>query len=188
MRKLSLIIVAVTVVIAFTGMQSKGEAAEIYGCFKKNNGQLRIVSSSGKCLPSEKQIVLNQSNDGRYEFVGFSTAKSNGAAGILKLHQLCQADFPNSRTCGSIEILKTVNVPSSTGTGWVQPVFPGGPAGLGNGIDTVATDASGIETTSEGMTCSGWSNSSEYGLTVSTDGKFSTRSCSEVLSAACCAL
>lgn len=175
MRKLSFIIVAVTVMIAFTGMLNKGEAGSIYGCYKKNNGQLRIVSSSGKCLPSEKQIVLNQS-EGRYEFVGFSTAQSNGAAGILKFTQMCQADFPNSRMCTSVEIIKTVNVPSATGIGWVQPI-------LGGTVDHLF-DVSGIyEINYGGLTCSLGSD----GLTVSTDGKFGTSSCSEVLSVACCA-
>jgi hypothetical protein len=184
MRKLSLIIVAVTVMIAFTGMLNKGEAGSIYGCYKKNNGQLRIVSSSGKCLPSEKQIVLNQSSDGKYEFVGFSTAKSSGAAGILKLHQLCQADFPNSRMCTSLEIIRTVNVPSATGSGWVQPLFVGSGA---YAYSVYTADASGIEDIPNEMTCYGWSDIYRRGLTVSTDGKFGQTECSEVLSIACCA-
>ncbi len=184
MRKLSLIIVAVTVIIAFTGMLNKGEAAEIYGCYKKNNGQLRIVNSSGKCLPSEKPIVLNQS-DGRYEFVGFSTAKSNGAAGILKFTQMCQADFPNSRICTSVNILTTVDVPSASGTGWVQPVIVG--SGNNSVGQPVAIDASGISEYPYGLTCNGWSDSSQEGLTVSADGKFSQNACSDVLPVACCA-
>ncbi len=178
MKKLSLIIVAVTVMIVFTGMLNKGEAGSIYGCYKKNNGQLRIVSSSGKCLSSEKQIVLNQS-EGRYEFVGFSTAKSNGAGGILKFTQVCQADFPNSRMCTSEEIIKTVNVPSANGEGWVQPTTVGFAVYGGAYI----LDKSGIYVD----TCSGWSSDNNAGLTVSTDGKFGLTNCVEVLSIACCA-
>ncbi len=32
----------------------------IYGCYKKNNGQLRIVGQGTKCLPSELPISWNQ--------------------------------------------------------------------------------------------------------------------------------
>jgi len=32
----------------------------IYGCYKKNNGQLRIVTQSGGCLPFEVPISWNQ--------------------------------------------------------------------------------------------------------------------------------
>lgn len=36
----------------------------IYGCYKKNNGQLRIVTQSGGCLPSEVPISWNQAGPG----------------------------------------------------------------------------------------------------------------------------
>lgn len=32
----------------------------IYGCYKKNGGQLRIVDQGSKCLPSESSISWNQ--------------------------------------------------------------------------------------------------------------------------------
>ncbi len=48
--------IAITVV----GLHGKSHGDEIYGCYKKNNGQLRIVSSIKKCLKSEKSIILNQ--------------------------------------------------------------------------------------------------------------------------------
>lgn len=174
MKKLILVIVVAFAVIAFTGMFSKGEAADIYGCAKMMNGQLRIVSSKSDCLKSEKAIVISQSDDKKYEFVGFSTAKSIGTVGILKLAQICQADFPNSRMCKSAEIIKTVHVPSATGTGWVQPTI----------VDSA--DMSGVTDVPSNLTCDGWSVGS-LGLTVTTDGKFNQNACSDVLSVACCA-
>jgi hypothetical protein len=35
--------------------------ARIYGCYKKNGGQLRVVDNGSRCLPSEVPISWNQS-------------------------------------------------------------------------------------------------------------------------------
>jgi hypothetical protein len=32
----------------------------IYGCYKKENGQLRLVNNTDQCLPSEMSIFWNQ--------------------------------------------------------------------------------------------------------------------------------
>lgn len=60
MKKIILVVVTVIAMLAITGFYSKGDASEIYGCYKKNNGQLRIVDSLSKCHPSENPIILGQ--------------------------------------------------------------------------------------------------------------------------------
>ena len=60
MRKLILILISVFVILGVAGLQGKAEAEEILGCYKKNNGQLRIVSDHSECLKSENPIVLGQ--------------------------------------------------------------------------------------------------------------------------------
>lgn len=59
MKKLSLIGAIVIGMLVVSGLYSPGDADDFYGCYKKNNGQLRIVSSLKKCLKSEKPIILN---------------------------------------------------------------------------------------------------------------------------------
>jgi hypothetical protein len=61
MRKLFLASLAIFVSIMFVGLLNQASAEEILGCYKKNNGQLRIVSDHGECLNSEKPIIINSS-------------------------------------------------------------------------------------------------------------------------------
>lgn len=42
---------------------STANAEEILGCYKKNNGQLRIVSDHSECLNSENPITLGETNN-----------------------------------------------------------------------------------------------------------------------------
>jgi hypothetical protein len=61
MKKLFLIGAIVIAMLIVTGLQYKAQADEVDGCsacYKKNNGQLRLISSSGKCLKSENYINL----------------------------------------------------------------------------------------------------------------------------------
>ncbi len=63
MKKLFLIGAIVIAMLIVTGLQYKAQAGEVDGCsacYKKKNGQLRLISSSGKCLKSEKYINLCQ--------------------------------------------------------------------------------------------------------------------------------
>ncbi len=60
MRKPLAIGVIVLTVVLFAGITCYGAENIIYGCFQKNNGQLRIVSDPGNCRPSERSIFWNQ--------------------------------------------------------------------------------------------------------------------------------
>ena len=64
MKKFILIIVMISAILIVTGIAKQGEADEIYGCYKKNNGQLRIVDSLSKCHPLENPIILNATDSG----------------------------------------------------------------------------------------------------------------------------
>ncbi len=56
MKKIVLITLIVIGMIAVSGFYNMGDADEIYGCYKKNNGQLRIVDSLSKCDLSENPV------------------------------------------------------------------------------------------------------------------------------------
>lgn len=59
MRKKAFAIVTIFVFLLITWLPCYGEDNVIYGCYKKNNGQLRIVSNHSECLPSELPISWN---------------------------------------------------------------------------------------------------------------------------------
>jgi hypothetical protein len=55
----------VLIVAAFLTMQTRSQSTSttIFGCYKKNNGQLRIVSGPAQCGPSEVGISWNNGGD-----------------------------------------------------------------------------------------------------------------------------
>lgn len=55
----------VLIVAAFLTMQTRSQSTSttIFGCYKKNNGQLRIVSGPAQCGPSEVEISWNNGGD-----------------------------------------------------------------------------------------------------------------------------
>lgn len=62
MKKLFITIGVSFVFIVATSVQSSAENL-IYGCYKKQNGQLRIVSNPSECRPSEVPISWNQAGE-----------------------------------------------------------------------------------------------------------------------------
>jgi hypothetical protein len=65
---IKLFLIGAIAMLTVTGLQGKAQAGEIYGCYKKNNGQMRIVSSLKKCLKSEKPITLGGSEKSLIRF------------------------------------------------------------------------------------------------------------------------
>lgn len=123
-----------------------------------------------------------------FELVGFTSTTYLGTAGVLGLTVGCQAEFPDSRMCTSVEVMQTVNVPAGlSGDAWVRPVFV--PVGTGSAA-TATLDASGLrDYTNDGLSCRAWSGFTSTGLVVSSDGAFSQPSgCATTpRSVACCA-
>lgn len=69
MKKLVLTAFAATVLLAFivvplTCYAQTEDEGSIYGCYKKVNGQLRLVDSPEKCRPSEEPISWSQESGG----------------------------------------------------------------------------------------------------------------------------
>lgn len=64
---LSVVNLALLAVIVFS---SQADAGEVVGCYKKQNGQLRIVADQAECLSSEYPIVLNGDSGGSGGQVG----------------------------------------------------------------------------------------------------------------------
>ncbi len=60
MRKPLMIAVIVMTMVIFAGITCFAADNIIYGCYKKVNGQLRIVKDPGQCRPAEVSIFWNQ--------------------------------------------------------------------------------------------------------------------------------
>ncbi|MCJ7783750.1 MAG: hypothetical protein MUP41_07430, partial [Desulfobacterales bacterium] len=56
MKKLSIVIVVILTMMVFVGFPYNGYGDVIYGCYQKNNGQLRIVGNTSECRKSEVPI------------------------------------------------------------------------------------------------------------------------------------
>jgi len=56
MKKLSIVIVVILTMMVFVGFPYYGYGDVIYGCYQKNNGQLRIVGNTSECRKSEVPI------------------------------------------------------------------------------------------------------------------------------------
>ena len=50
MKKLSIVIAVILAMMVLAGFPYYGYGDVIYGCYQKNNGQLRIVGNTSKCL------------------------------------------------------------------------------------------------------------------------------------------
>ena len=57
MIKLNALIIALLLGTFMNCALANGGLDTIYGCYQKNNGQLRIVSQSSQYLPSEVPII-----------------------------------------------------------------------------------------------------------------------------------
>jgi hypothetical protein len=127
-----------------------------------------------------------------FHLVGFTAATFTGGHGVLGFTRACQAEFPGSRFCTSVEVMETAVIPAGlpAGEAWVRPVFVDGP-----GSNVV--DASGSEDVAEQLSCAGWRESTPgpNGLVVDGAGRFrSTRrsptgmeGCHVPRAVACCA-
>jgi hypothetical protein len=60
MKKTITMVVAILIMVIFTGITCYGSDKVIHGCYKKNNGQLRIVNDPGECRPPEISIFWNK--------------------------------------------------------------------------------------------------------------------------------
>lgn len=90
MKKLILAGAIVIAMLSVSGLQYKAQAGEIDGCsacYKKKNGQLRLVSSLSKCLKSEKPINLCQAYNPTYpgDFVGTWTGSGSTEGRVVNL-------------------------------------------------------------------------------------------------------
>ncbi len=128
-----------------------------------------------------------------HELTGFTSATMIAdGTGVLGLTLACQAEFGSSaRTCTSLEVMRTTNVPSGlTGDAWVLPSFqPGAMAYQSSSSSSItkrqALDASGLADTPRDFTVDGWSGGDD-GLTVDAVGVFGQSPGYTSLSVSCC--
>jgi hypothetical protein len=192
-------------------LPSPSLADEIHACVGPA-GRLRIVASPAQCVPAEHALSWNQSgpagpegpegpagpsgSQARANLVGFSTATFTGSAGLLAFSLACQADFPGSRVCTSLDIAESTALPTAlTGLAWVRP------AALPSGTSSSIIDLASLREGS-GQHCGSWTNGSDsnFGLVVVLQSSTAnlpelapysgllTERCNVSLPAACCAL
>lgn len=117
------------------------------------------------------------------DFLGFSSATPDGAAGYRGMMDACQASFPDSRICNSREMIESgALAPNEGSSAWVQPYWVPGGSG--------AYDITGSPITTPGnLTCNAWGSSSSDDTGLSVHGgayNFGPVSCDHAQPVACC--
>ena len=120
-----------------------------------------------------------------HQLVGFTEAQQPGDVRLFGLTRACQAEFPGSRLCSSLEVLETTAIPSGLeGNAWVRPTYV-------SSIDRSVVDASGLVLLGgPPSNCDQWTGSASTGIIVDSGGNFSSGPAarfSEPHSVACCA-
>lgn len=115
-----------------------------------------VIATDGTQDPDNAayfELVAQSANLNRvYRVVGFSTAQLQGNAGLLGMHNACQASFGNSaRMATSMEVFLTPGLTTQSGSAWTQPVFM---PGNGN-VDQIFGSANSTNI-NNGLTCYGW--------------------------------
>ncbi len=120
-----------------------------------------------------------------HQLVGFTEAQHPGDVRLFGLTRACQAEFPGSRLCSSVEVMETAAIPDGLeGNAWVRPSFV-------SAIDRSVLDASGLVLLGgPPSNCDQWKASGSTGIIVDSNGNFSSgpaARCSQPRSVACCA-
>jgi hypothetical protein len=117
----------------------------------------------------------------RFQLVGFTSATFTGGTGVLGFTLACQAEFPASRMCTSVEVMETIQLPLEmpVASAWLRPVFQGTSSPL---------DASGIAGTAIDLSCNSWRATNGSGLSVNSAGQIEFAGCVNPYQIACCAL
>ena len=162
-----------------------------------NNGTSNPIPVAGAVTVSGMVTVDNtnpipvnvqnaQSSAPGVQFVGFTGAFFTGNTGIVEFTRECNRFSAGSRMCTSEEIMNTNTMPLPPALpgsllAWVRPVLkPGG---------AFAADASGVSAvTPADLSCSGWRESANTGLTISSSGGFDAVACTFNIPVACCAI
>ena len=145
---------------------------------------ISIQETSGTENPSDTaywQIVAQQGSDGsgssgsgsgsasgggdiQYAVVGLSSAQVAGNVGFLGMNAACQSSFGSTARIATTEdVYKTTGSSTANGIGWVRGIAHPGAAN----VDNITGFING-SSTSNGLSCQGWSDTSSTGLAIST--------------------
>jgi hypothetical protein len=121
------------------------------------------------------------------QYVGVTAETFDGVPGVFTFNRACHAAHAGSRMCTSEEVMNTVNPPTVGSPGeraWVRPVFQ--PMDTGS-TSSRTLDASGVWSSSGGLTCDSWTNPNGRALTIDLGiGSFWVQDCDIALKIACC--
>ncbi len=148
-----------------------------------------VAVAQGRSVPSNEFRFIGFTNDD--DVVGDPTNPVfyiGSTEGMIAMHALCQVLFGTCvRMCISYDFWKSPNAEAPLIFGaWLHPI------GLGVGDQSGrSADFSGITSDSDltALSCEGWSNTSNFGLVVTTAGKAAAALCqtSTLLPVTCCA-
>jgi len=126
------------------------------------------------------------SGNQQYVWVGSSVTTGAGNQGPVNFSRYCDATFPGSRMCSTVEVIGTLYPPpETTPNAWVRPSFSGYLNAAGEAMDL----ATGKVMLPDDMNCWAWSTGGELttGLIVQFDGTIRPVPCNNFLPIACCA-
>jgi len=128
MKRSIAIAVIIFAISVFSGSQSWVQGNEIYGCYHKDSGQLRIVNKSGACRPSEIPISWNQIGQQSPTGSNSAAAQANAEPGprVYDANGQFLGILPND-LYGAISIyipMLSKFISLSSDNGDVDPFFP----------------------------------------------------------------
>lgn len=139
------------------------------------------ISSNDQDIEAIAQSVSSIIAPPAFEFVGFSSAQVDGAAGFFGMKAACQAEFgPNSRMATSEEIIEST----------IQPTLPAPAAWVRQKIVPTGSivDYSGVLGFNNSLNCNSWTQDiggTYRGLVVLPNGGFRLDACAPLRPVAC---
>ncbi|GAA5186013.1 hypothetical protein [Ferrimonas gelatinilytica] len=125
------------------------------------------------------------------EYVGVSNGTTTGDAGIAGMTQLCQADYPGSRMCTSVEFANSTSFPNlPNNSAFIRPVL--GSLSDGDYQNNYVFDSGSGRTLKTTQTsCGGWTvgsvgSSHGFALGINSAGGFMVLGCANANPVACC--
>lgn len=132
------------------------------------------------------------------EYIGSTSVSTFPHIGIVALHELCKADFPDSHMCSSVDIVRNgsrFSPPFDASSSWVTPriVLGDKPETEGSTTNYFVVDISGTRLNNPALggylSCNSWRGSASHsrGMRLGISGSLDHTSCFQSLPVACCA-
>lgn len=155
----------------------------------RRNGERTWSQTASLGLATLATLALSLGTAGAadWQLFGFTTGVTTGDAGITGMNRLCSTEYPGSRLCTTDEIVGTIDPRLETlrRFAWVHSDLTIGLSSTNTVYDSLGKAIS----LGNGHTpnCEGWSYSSTWAVTITTDsGSALVKPCSVARPLACC--